>query len=182
LLDTLSAEAAGVYWHRGNSLAPVAQLPARYVLDQRIQQIADDLDRLEEIIGGQDGVSWLVVPMRASAVTVGRLWTVMPPNHLFSEAERELLILVGNQLAMAQENLRLYREVKHLAERRGALLHRLISMQDERWIYYAVNKQAVAEWRTWLNEFLDPARVQERAVLCGPEGQQVAVKPPAIMA
>ena len=43
---------------------------------------------------------------------------------------------------------------------------------DGRWIYYAVNKEAVIRWRAWFNEFLDPARIQQRLVLCGPEGQQ----------
>lgn len=46
---------------------------------------------------------------------------------------------------------------------------------DGRWIYYAVDKETVARWHAWFNEFLDPARVQQRAVLCGPEGQQTAI-------
>jgi signal transduction histidine kinase len=132
LMDTLGAEAAGIYRRHGDSLAPVVQLPPHFVLDQHIQQIANNPSRLEEVIGGEDGTTWLIVPMRATAVPVGRLWTVMPPNHVFSKTERELLILVGNQLAMAQENLRLYQEVKHLAERRGALLNRIINVQDGR--------------------------------------------------
>jgi ArsR family transcriptional regulator len=41
---------------------------------------------------------------------------------------------------------------------------------DGRWIYYSVNRQAVADWRAWLADFLDPGRIQERA-LCGPEGK-----------
>jgi ArsR family transcriptional regulator len=42
---------------------------------------------------------------------------------------------------------------------------------DARWIYYSIDKEMVAYWRVWLNQFLDPARVQERSVRCGPEGQ-----------
>jgi ArsR family transcriptional regulator len=45
---------------------------------------------------------------------------------------------------------------------------------DGRWIYYVVSKEALASWRGWFQEFLDPARVRERLVLCGPEGQQQA--------
>lgn len=43
---------------------------------------------------------------------------------------------------------------------------------DGRWIYYAANKDSLTYWRAWLGQFLDPARVQARSALCGPEGQQ----------
>ena len=46
---------------------------------------------------------------------------------------------------------------------------------DGRWIYYTVDEEAIIHGRTWFAEFLDPARIQERA-LCGPEGQQTAVE------
>lgn len=42
---------------------------------------------------------------------------------------------------------------------------------DGRWIYYSVNRQAVADWRAWFADFLDPDRIQERG-LCGPEGKE----------
>ena len=42
---------------------------------------------------------------------------------------------------------------------------------DARWIYCAVDRSAVARWRAWLHAFLDPARIQERCALCGPEGR-----------
>ena len=41
---------------------------------------------------------------------------------------------------------------------------------DGRWIYYSVDRETAARWRSWLGEFLDPARIQERPV-CGPEGR-----------
>lgn len=44
---------------------------------------------------------------------------------------------------------------------------------DGRWIYYSVDREAVARWQRWFIEFLDPARIQARPVLCGPEGQQI---------
>lgn len=47
---------------------------------------------------------------------------------------------------------------------------------DARWIYYAVDKEAARRWQTWLNELLNPARIQERLCLCGPEGQQQVIK------
>ncbi|MCA9933465.1 MAG: winged helix-turn-helix transcriptional regulator [Ardenticatenaceae bacterium] len=42
---------------------------------------------------------------------------------------------------------------------------------DGRWIYYAVNETAVTQCRIALNTLLDPARIQPRPILCGPEGQ-----------
>ncbi|MBE7470940.1 MAG: hypothetical protein DPW09_18905 [Anaerolineae bacterium] len=46
---------------------------------------------------------------------------------------------------------------------------------DGRWIYYAANKDNLTYWRAWLGQFLDPARVQARPALCGPEGRQAPV-------
>ncbi len=40
-----------------------------------------------------------------------------------------------------------------------------------RWIYYAVDKEVVSGWQIWFAQFLDLSRIQERPVLCGPEGQ-----------
>jgi ArsR family transcriptional regulator len=41
---------------------------------------------------------------------------------------------------------------------------------DGRWIYYAVNRDNMADWHQWLSAFFDPTRIQTRPV-CGPEGQ-----------
>ncbi|RMF00975.1 MAG: transcriptional regulator [Chloroflexi bacterium] len=41
---------------------------------------------------------------------------------------------------------------------------------DGRWIYYAVDLDAIALWRTWFGDFFDPDRLQPRC-LCGPEGE-----------
>lgn len=46
---------------------------------------------------------------------------------------------------------------------------------DGRWIYYSVDREAVARWHAWFDTFLDPARIRDR-VLCGPEGQQIATE------
>lgn len=70
---------------------------------------------------------------------------------------------------LLSHHLRVLRQAGLVRSRRDAL--------DGRWIYYAVNKKVVADWWDWFNQFLDPARVQERAVLCGPEGQQATVGP-----
>jgi DNA-binding transcriptional ArsR family regulator len=67
---------------------------------------------------------------------------------------------------LLSHHLRVLRQVGLINSRRDAV--------DGRWIYYAVNKETVTHWRAWFNEFLDPARIQPRATLCGPEGQQTA--------
>ncbi len=73
---------------------------------------------------------------------------------------------------LLSHHLRVLRQAGLVRSRRDAL--------DGRWIYYAVKKQVVAHWRAWFSAFLDPARIGERVVLCGPEGQQVAVDPSPI--
>ncbi len=74
---------------------------------------------------------------------------------------------------LLSHHLRVLREAGLVRSRRDAV--------DGRWIYYAVNKKTVTRWRAWFNEFLDPARIQERPALCGPEGQQMAIDPAVIM-
>ncbi len=86
----------------------------------------------------------------------------------------ELNEMLGLPPNLLSHHLRVLRQAGLVRSRRDAL--------DGRWIYYSVNKKAVAHWRAWFNEFLDPSRVQERAVLCGPEGRQVVVDPSRIVA
>ncbi len=67
---------------------------------------------------------------------------------------------------LLSHHLRALRQAGLVRSRRDAI--------DGRWIYYVVNKENLGRWRDWFQEFLDPARVRERLVLCGPEGQQQA--------
>ncbi len=67
---------------------------------------------------------------------------------------------------LLSHHLRVLRQAGLVRSRRDAI--------DGRWIYYVVNTEALGRWRDWFQEFLDPARVRERLVLCGPEGQQRA--------
>lgn len=69
---------------------------------------------------------------------------------------------------LLSHHLRVLRQAGLINSRRDAI--------DGRWIYYAIDKEAVTRWRTWLAEFFDPARMQERP-LCGPEGQQMVAEP-----
>lgn len=70
---------------------------------------------------------------------------------------------------LLSHHLRVLRKAGLVRSRRDAI--------DARWIYYSVDKDVVTCWQTWLTKFLDPARVQERPVLCGPEGRQMTVEP-----
>ncbi len=67
---------------------------------------------------------------------------------------------------LLSHHLRALRQAGLVRSRRDAI--------DGRWIYYVANKESLGRWRDWFQEFLDPARVRERLVLCGPEGQQAA--------
>jgi len=76
---------------------------------------------------------------------------------------QEKLDLQPNLLS---HHLRVLREAGLVTSRRDAA--------DARWIYYAVNQEAVECWHAWFCHLLDPARIEYRAVLCGPEGLQTA--------
>ena len=58
---------------------------------------------------------------------------------------------------------------------KAGLVHSRRDRLDGRWIYYTVDREAAARWRTWFSNYLDPDRIQDRP-LCGPEGQLVSVK------
>lgn len=60
------------------------------------------------------------------------------------------------------------------ALREAGLVHARRDVIDGRWIYYSVDREKAGQWCGWLTSFLDPARIKERDVLCGPEGQLVA--------
>jgi ArsR family transcriptional regulator len=86
----------------------------------------------------------------------------------------ELSEKLGLPSNLLSHHLRVLREAGLVRSRRDAV--------DARWIYYSVDKETVARWHVWFIGFLDPAQVQERAVLCGPEGQQVSVDQSLIVA
>jgi ArsR family transcriptional regulator len=56
--------------------------------------------------------------------------------------------------------------------REAGLIYSRHDTVDARWIYYGVDRAAAWRWFTWLSGLLNPARLQERLCLCGPEGQQ----------
>ena len=78
----------------------------------------------------------------------------------------ELKERLGLPPNLLSHHLRALRQAGLVRSRRDAV--------DGRWIYYVVSKDTLARWRDWFQAFLDPARVRERLVLCGPEGRQAA--------
>jgi ArsR family transcriptional regulator, arsenate/arsenite/antimonite-responsive transcriptional repressor len=86
----------------------------------------------------------------------------------------ELNEKLGLPANLLSHHLRVLREAGLVSSRRDAI--------DGRWIYYAVDRNAVARWRQWFGRLFDPARIPERATLCGPEGMLPAAGKPAVSA
>lgn len=76
----------------------------------------------------------------------------------------ELKDRLGLPANLLSHHLGILRKAKLIHSRRDAL--------DGRWIYYAANQAAIAQWQIWFSEFFDPSRIQLRPQLCGPEGRQ----------
>ena len=72
---------------------------------------------------------------------------------------KDKLSLAPNLLS---HHLKVLESVGLVSSRRDAV--------DGRWIYYAANRETVADWYDWLSVFFNPSRIQTRC-LCGPEGQ-----------
>ena len=132
LVDAMGAAAAVILWHNGDRLALRSRAPAGYVLDNDLSRRLSDPARLGRVVRPVGTANWLAVPMRVGGQPMGRLWMQRNGGLGFSAAERQMLALVGNQLALALENARMCQEVRHLAERRGALLRRLIELREDR--------------------------------------------------
>jgi ArsR family transcriptional regulator len=59
--------------------------------------------------------------------------------------------------------------------REAGLVRSRHDVVDARWIYYTVDREAAQRWQTWFSALLNPARIQARHCLCGPEGQQQVI-------
>ena len=78
---------------------------------------------------------------------------------------------LGDVLGMApnliSHHLRILREVDLVEVERDAV--------DARWVYYSINRSALAELAQTFGAFFDPARIKERHPACGPQGSFVRV-------
>ena len=132
LVDAMEAAAAVVFWQNGDRLKLRSQAPMGFALDDILQRQLSDPARLSRVIRPIGSPAWLAVPMHVGGHPLGRLWIQRPAGRTFSKTEQELVVLAGNQLALALENARMCQEISLLAERRGALLRRLIELREER--------------------------------------------------
>ncbi len=71
------------------------------------------------------------VPLVAKGCTLGSMCVAMRQQHEFDTEEQELLTALGNQLAVAIENARLYAEVQRKEQIRGELLKKIITVQED---------------------------------------------------
>jgi ArsR family transcriptional regulator len=53
-------------------------------------------------------------------------------------------------------------------------------MFDARWVYYSINRVALAELNQTFGAFFDPARIKPRRPTCGPQGAFIRVSDIAI--
>lgn len=79
----------------------------------------------------------------------------------------ELNERLGLSPNLLSHHLRVLREAGLVRSRQDAV--------DGRWIYYSIDSAAVARWCAWFGELLNPARIQQRPALCGPEGHQTSL-------
>lgn len=54
--------------------------------------------------------------------------------------------------------------------RRGGLITVERDPNDARWIYYSIDRDALAELHRLLSWYLDPGRIEPRKPACGPQG------------
>jgi PAS domain S-box-containing protein len=71
------------------------------------------------------------VPLIAKGCALGSMCVGTRLQHDFDTEEQELLEAIGNQIAVAVENARLYAEVQQKEQLRGELLRKVIAAQEE---------------------------------------------------
>jgi ArsR family transcriptional regulator len=57
--------------------------------------------------------------------------------------------------------------------RQAGLVDTQRDVLDARWVYYSLNRTALAELNTVFGEFFDPMRIKPRRPTCGPQGALV---------
>jgi len=71
------------------------------------------------------------VPLMNKGVALGSMCLGTHNNTRFDEDEQKLLVAVGNQIAIAVENARLYAEVQHKEHVRGELFQKALAAQED---------------------------------------------------
>lgn len=75
---------------------------------------------------------------------------------------------------LISHHLRVLRQIGLVDVERDAL--------DARWVYYSLNRPALAELTTDFGGFFDPARIKPRRPTCGPQGTVVRLEDVALAA
>lgn len=80
---------------------------------------------------------------------------------------------LGDALGMApnliSHHLRVLREIGLVDVERDVV--------DARWVYYSLNRPALADLQQTVGAFFDPARIKERHPACGPQGSPIQLEP-----
>lgn len=71
------------------------------------------------------------IPLVAKGCKLGSICVGTRNRREFDEEDQELLTALGNQMAVAVENARLYAEVQHKEQLRGELLNKVINAQED---------------------------------------------------
>jgi signal transduction histidine kinase len=80
----------------------------------------------------REGITAMMhVPLMNKGHALGSMCLGTHDNTKFDEEEQKLLTAVGNQIAMAVENARLYAEVQHKERVRGELFQKALAAQEE---------------------------------------------------
>jgi signal transduction histidine kinase len=80
----------------------------------------------------QAGLRSLVhIPLITRGMSLGTLCVASLARRDFPQEEMDLLMAIGNQIAVGVENARLYRELAHRDQLRGELLQKVIAGQEE---------------------------------------------------
>ncbi len=87
--------------------------------------------RRTEVIREEHLSTLVHVPLIARGCSLGSMCVGTRQPREFDAHEQELLTAIGNQIAVAVENARLYAELQHKERIRGELLRKVISAQEE---------------------------------------------------
>lgn len=129
--------------HRGLSEA-AARLVAQFgmldgscggVVEHQRLVVVPDLQRYRsrrtEAIQAEQLSTLVHVPLIAHGCSLGSMCVGTRQPREFDAHEQDLLTAIGNQIAVAVENARLYAELQHKEHLRGELLRKLITAQEE---------------------------------------------------
>ncbi len=119
LVEGLELAAAGIYWHTGEQLQPLAHWPPQFTPPPP-GPVTDSSSEPDQPT---------IVPMHCDGTILGQLWLVTPRQ--LTPDEEDFVTLAANQLAIIWQNTRLYSQLATLATRRGELLRRLIEADEQ---------------------------------------------------